>query len=88
MASHHRVTGSDDLDLPGIPARDAEHLRRIIVARARVEEAHAELRVAVEAARDAGESWAMIAVAMHARLPGRASLGSRVRPGGRTASGA
>ena len=87
MASHHRVAGSDDLDLPGIPASDAEHLRRIIVARARVEEAHAELRIAVEAARDAGKSWAMIAVAMHARLPGRAWPGARVRPGGRTAPG-
>jgi hypothetical protein len=88
MASHARVTGSNDLDLAGIPASSAEHLRRIIVARAGVEEAHTELRLAVEAARDAGESWAMIAVAMHARLPGRASPGSRMRPAGRTASGA
>jgi hypothetical protein len=44
----------------GAAAGSAEQLRRIIAARARVEEANTELRLAVKAARDAGESWAMI----------------------------
>jgi len=44
----------------GTSPSSAEQLRRIIAARARVEEANTELRLAVKAARDAGESWAMI----------------------------
>jgi hypothetical protein len=44
----------------GTSASSVDQLRRIIAARARVEEANTELRLAVKAARDAGESWAMI----------------------------
>lgn len=42
------------------PPRRAERLRRIIAARTAVEESNAELRAAVRAAREAGDSWAII----------------------------
>jgi hypothetical protein len=46
------------------PARDASNFRRIIAARKQVEAADAELRAAVAAAREAGDPWAMIGMAL------------------------
>lgn len=45
-------------------ARDATHLRRIVAAAEAVENAEAELRAAVKAARDAGDTWAVIGLAL------------------------
>ena len=66
MASHRDLVsaGSDHLDWGGTSTGSAEQLRRIIAARIGVEEAHAELHLAVTAAREAGESWAMIGAAL------------------------
>ena len=44
--------------------RSAEHFRRIIAARKGIEEAEMELRAAVQAAREAGDSWAVIGAAL------------------------
>lgn len=46
------------------PARDAVHFRRIIAAQKSVDEADAELREAVAAARAAGDPWVMIGAAL------------------------
>lgn len=46
------------------PGRDATHFRRVIAARKGVEEAEAALRRAVDDARAAGESWAVIGAAL------------------------
>jgi hypothetical protein len=48
----------------GTSGDGAEHLQRIIAARAGVDTANAELRLAVRAAREVGDSWAMIAAAL------------------------
>lgn len=45
-------------------ARDASRMRRIIAAREAVDAASEELAEAVAAARDAGDTWAMIGVAL------------------------
>ena len=42
----------------------AERMCRIIAARASVDQSNAELRAAVRAAREAGDSWAIIAAAL------------------------
>ena len=42
----------------------AERMCRIIAARAGVDQSNAELRAAVRAAREAGDSWATIAAAL------------------------
>jgi len=72
---HRRVTADFDhcdldvdlgLDLAGASTTHAEYLQRIIAARAAVEKANAELRLAVKAAHEAGESWAAIAVTLDA----------------------
>jgi hypothetical protein len=57
-------TGLDTLEPSKTPARDAVHLRRIIAARKQVAEAEQELRDAVQAARDAGDSWTVIGAAL------------------------
>jgi hypothetical protein len=57
-------TGLDTLDPGKVPARDAVHFRRIIAARKQVAEAEQELRDAVQAARDAGDSWTVIGAAL------------------------
>lgn len=54
----------DDLDPTTVTARDAVHFRRIIAARERVTRADRELRDAVRAARDAGDSWLSIGMAL------------------------
>jgi hypothetical protein len=46
------------------PARDAAHFRRIVRARAELAAAEEELREAVRAARDAGDSWTVIGAAL------------------------
>lgn len=54
----------DDLDPATVPARDAVHFRRIIAAAAGVENADRELHDAVRAAREAGDSWLSIGMAL------------------------
>lgn len=44
--------------------RDASHFRRIIEARKSLDAAESELRDAVAAARDAGDSWTAIGAAL------------------------
>jgi hypothetical protein len=56
--------GLDTLDPAKTPARDAVHFRRIIAARKNVADAQDELRQAVAAAREAGESWTVIGSAL------------------------
>jgi hypothetical protein len=46
------------------PARSAKHFRRILAARAKVDAAEAELHAAVDAAREAGDSWTVIGAAL------------------------
>lgn len=57
-------TGLDSLDPRTHPARDAVHFRRILAARRSITEAETELREAVKAARDAGDSWTVIGAAL------------------------
>lgn len=64
---HHTDTNSsglDDIDPATHEARDATHFRRIIAARQRIDEAERELRAAVQAAREAGDSWTVIGAAL------------------------
>lgn len=58
------VTGLDQLDPAVHQARDAVHFRRILAARQGIAAAEQELRDAVKAARDAGDSWTVIASAL------------------------
>ncbi|MBX3093453.1 MAG: hypothetical protein KF680_02765 [Cryobacterium sp.] len=44
--------------------RDGKHLREIAAAREALDDADARLRAAVTAAREAGDSWTMIGVAL------------------------
>ena len=57
-------TGLESLDPETTMARDATHFRRIIAARKGVDDAEAELRAAVAAAREAGDSWTVIGAAL------------------------
>ncbi len=57
-------TGLDELDTSTHPARDAAHFRRIIAARESLASAEQELRDAVKAAREAGDSWTVIGAAL------------------------
>jgi hypothetical protein len=57
-------TGLDGLDPATSTARDAVHFRRIIAARKKLVDAEQELRDAVNAAHDAGDSWAVIGAAL------------------------
>ena len=54
----------DDLDPSTVTARDAVHFRRIIAAHEGVARADRELHDAVRAAREAGDSWLSIGVAL------------------------
>ena len=62
--SDHDATGLDQLDPATTPARDAANFRRILAARANLAAAKQELREAVQAARDAGDSWSIIGAAL------------------------
>lgn len=57
-------TGLDQVDPSTHESRDARHVRRIIAAKAAIAEAEDELRAAVQAARDAGDSWTVIGAAL------------------------
>lgn len=57
-------TGLDSLDPATTPAHDAVNFRNIIAARQRVADAERELRGAVRAAREAGDSWTVIGAAL------------------------
>lgn len=54
----------DDLDPASVTARDAVHFRRIIAAKEGVASAERELHDAVRAAREAGDSWLSIGLAL------------------------
>lgn len=54
----------DGLDPDEQPARDARHLRRIAEAQQAIDEAQQELRDAVAAARQAGDSWAAVGMVL------------------------
>ena len=58
------ATGLDALAPSKVESRDALHFRKIIAARKKVAEAEQELRDAVQAARDAGDSWTVIGAAL------------------------
>ena len=62
--SDHDRTGLDELDVATHPARDAACFRRIVVARENLARAEQELRDAVRAAREAGDSWTVIGAAL------------------------
>lgn len=57
-------TGLDQLDVTTHPARDAAGFRRIIAARQNLADAERDLRDAVRAARQAGDSWTVIGAAL------------------------
>lgn len=54
----------NDLDPAAVTARDAVHFRRILAAQDGVTRADRELHDAVRAARDAGDSWFSIGMAL------------------------
>lgn len=58
------ASGLDSVDPHTHPARDAANFRRILAAREQIEVAESELRAAVRAARDAGDSWTVIGAAL------------------------
>ena len=63
-SAENDVAGLDQLDAAASQARDAVHFRRILAARQGIASAEQELRDAVQAARDAGDSWTVIASAL------------------------
>lgn len=54
----------DSISPESHPARDATHFRRIVVATKALRSAEIGLRQAVEAARDAGDSWTIVGAAL------------------------
>ncbi len=54
----------DNLEVDPAMARHARHLRRISAAAAALADADQELNAAVAAARAAGDTWAMIGIAL------------------------
>ncbi|MBB1502897.1 hypothetical protein H5397_15965 [Propioniciclava sp. MC1683] len=64
IKTRSETTGLDQLDPTTQPARDAVHFRRILAARKAIADAEQELRDAVKAARDAGDSWTVIGAAL------------------------
>ena len=64
LTADHDHTGLVQLDVTTRPARDAAHFRRILAARQNLAAAEQELRDAVRAARDAGDSWTIIGAAL------------------------
>ncbi|GAA4477355.1 hypothetical protein GCM10023190_16890 [Enteractinococcus fodinae] len=70
MSTHldaNNATGLKDLDPTVNPARDATHFRNIRAARAKLEQAEADLRAAIKQARAAGDSWTIIGAALETR---------------------
>ena len=64
LKTNHDRTGLDQLDPSTHPARDAASFRRILAARRSLADAEQELREAVRAARQAGDSWTLIGAAL------------------------
>jgi len=64
IKTRNETTGLDQLHPTRHPARDAVHFRRILAARKAIADAEQELRDAVKAARDAGDSWTVIGAAL------------------------
>lgn len=64
IKTSHDTTGLDSLEPAINPARDAVNFRRILNARQHLADAETELRDAVKAAREAGDSWSVIATAL------------------------
>ena len=64
LKTNHDRTGFDHLDPSTHPARDAASFRRILAARHGLAAAEQELREAVRAAREAGDSWTVIGAAL------------------------
>jgi hypothetical protein len=64
IKTSHDITGLDGLDPTVHPARDAVNFRRILAAREHIADAETELRDAVRAAREDGDSWTVIAAAL------------------------
>lgn len=64
MTVIHDNTGLDQVSPATHPARDAGPFRRIVAAVEAVRQADTELIGAVRQARDAGDSWTAIAVAL------------------------
>lgn len=65
--SSHTQDATIDAFIDGIDPgtmRDASHLRAIAAAREDVDTSNSRLRAAVAAAREAGDSWTMIGVAL------------------------
>lgn len=62
--TNDEIAALDAINPATHPGRDASCFRRIIAARARAAEAEAELRAAVAAAREAGDSWAIVGAAL------------------------
>jgi hypothetical protein len=54
----------DTIEPDPADARDATHFRRIVAAAEGLADAETELRAAVAAAREAGDTWEMIGVAL------------------------
>lgn len=61
---HVDGTGLDRLEPESSPARDASHFRAIVAASEALSDADRDLRAAVRAARDAGDSWTVIGAAL------------------------
>ena len=65
LKTNHDRTGLDHHLAPSThPARDAASFRRILAARHGLAAAEQELREAVRAAREAGDSWTVIGAAL------------------------
>lgn len=64
IQTHHTEHGLDELDPSTHPARSAAHFRRVLAARDQLGDAEQELRDAVAAARQAGDSWTVIGAAL------------------------
>ncbi len=62
--TNHDRTGLDELDPSTHPARDAASFRRILAAKNGLGAAEQELRDAVRAARQTGDSWTVIGAAL------------------------
>jgi hypothetical protein len=60
----HDDAGLEQVDPATHRAKDARHFRRIVAAQQGIDDAEGELRAAVEAAREAGETWVVIGAAL------------------------